>query len=116
MKVRLIMYDFSLISGEEVLDIFDNVWVKQGDNEKNTTIALTNKRLLFLEYSKDDPNEVLRTARGLDYPRYKEVYYQIELTNISKVKESENYSVILDNNTSFEFDDSHLFDLLKKNN
>jgi len=110
------MYDFNLINGEEVVEIFDNVWVKQGNNEKNTTIALTNKRLLFLEYSKDDPNEVLRTARGLDYPRYKEVYYQIELTNISEVKESENYSVTLEDNTYFEFDDSHLFDLLKKNN
>lgn len=110
------MYDFSLISGEEVLDIFDNVWVKQGNNEKNTTIALTNKRLLFLEYSKDDPNEVLRTARGLEYPRYKEVYYQIELTNISEVKENENYSIILNDNTYFEFDNNQLFELLKNNN
>ncbi len=41
------MYDFNLINGEEVIKIFDNVWVKQGNNEKNTTIALTNQRLLF---------------------------------------------------------------------
>jgi len=108
------MYDFNLIKGEEVLKIFDNVWIKQGDNEKNTTIALTNQRLLFLEYPKDNPNEVLRTARGLDYPRYKEVYHQIELTNIKEISDNENYSITLINNTSFEFDNSELFELLKK--
>jgi len=110
------MYDFNLINGEEVVKIFDNVWVKQGNNEKNTTIALTNKRLLFLEYSKDNPNEVLRTARGLEYPRYKEVYYKIELTNIKEVKEDENYSITLEDNTYFEFDNIQLFELLKKYN
>lgn len=108
------MYNFNLIKGEEVIEIFDNIWVKQGKNEKNTTIALTNKRMLFLEYVNDDPNEVLRISRGLSYPRYKEVYYQVELSNVREINENENYSVILNDGVSFEFADDKLFSLLKK--
>ncbi|MBQ7137338.1 MAG: hypothetical protein IJO43_05125 [Bacilli bacterium] len=110
------MYNFNLTEKEEVIEIFDRIWIKQNNNEKNTTIALTNKRLLFLEYSKDNPNEVLRTARGLEYPRYKEVYYQIPLDNIKKLNEEETYSITLVDSNSFEFDDSRLFELLKNTN
>lgn len=108
------MYNFNLLNSEEIIEIFDNVWIRQGDNEKQTTIALTNQRLLFLEFPKDDPNEVLRIARGIDYLRYKEVYYVIELIDIKEINYDENYSIILNDNTSFEFDNSKLFELLKK--
>lgn len=110
------MYNFNLVEHEELIKLFDSVWISQNNNEKNTSIALTNKRLLFLEYSKNDPNEVLRTARGLEYPRYKEVYYQISLGDIKKITKEENYSITLVNNNLFEFDNRELFDLLKKNN
>lgn len=73
------MYNFGLIDGEKIIEVFDDVWICQGSNEKNTTIALTNKRLLFMDYDKYDSKEVLRIAQGLDYMRFKEVYYKIDL-------------------------------------
>lgn len=108
------MYNFDLLKGEEVVEIFENIWIKRGKNEKNTTIALTNKRILFLEYDNNDPNEVLRISRGLSYQRYKEVYYQVELSNIKKIFEKENYCVVINNDILFEFSDESLFSLLKK--
>ena len=69
------MYNFNLNSNEELKEIFENVHIKQEQSEKTTTVALTNKRLLFLDYIDDDANEVLRISRGIDYVKYKEVYY-----------------------------------------
>ena len=59
------MYNFVLQKGEETIQIFDDIYIKQGQNEKETTIILTNQRLLFLEYLADDPNEILRI--GFEY-------------------------------------------------
>ena len=44
------MYSLELMNNEEVIRIFDEIFVKQNKNEKITTIVLTNKRLLFLDY------------------------------------------------------------------
>ena len=69
------MYNFELMNGEIVRKIFDDVFIKQGENEKNTTIVLTNKRLLFLDYvMQNEGLEVLRIARGADYIKYKETH------------------------------------------
>ena len=38
------------IKNEELIEVFDEVYIRQNDNEKITTIALTNKRLLFLGF------------------------------------------------------------------
>lgn len=80
--------------------------------KKKTTVALTNKRLLFLDYNQHDFREVLRIARSIEYIRYKEVYYQIHLEEIVSIEEKENYIVHLSNNINFEFDNDNLFKLL----
>ena len=73
------MYDFELLKNEEVVEIFDNFFIKLNENEKYTTLILTNKRLLFLDYiMPDECREVLRIARCAYYIRNKEVYYQID--------------------------------------
>lgn len=108
------MYNFELTNNEEVIKIFDETFVKQGENEKNTTIVLTNKRLLFLDYiTPNEGLEVLRIARGADYIKYKEIYYQIDLNDIENVTKKEYYEVVLKNKTTFEFDDEELYKLLK---
>lgn len=108
------MYNFELMNNEEVIKIFEEIFIKQNENEKITTIVVTNKRLLFLDYIVENEGlEVLRIARGVDYPRYKEVYYQINLSDIEKIIEGENYQMILKNDMSFEFNDEELYKLLK---
>lgn len=109
------MYNFELIDDESVVKIFDEVFIRQGENEKITSIVLTNKRMLFLEYIVlNEGNEVLRVARGVDYLRKKDVYYQVNLNDIIGIDKLEYYKVTLNNNMVFEFDNDELFSLLSK--
>lgn len=108
------MYNFELIDNEKVIKIFDEVLIKQEDNQKITTIVLTDKRLLFLDYvTPNEGSEVLRIARGANYIKYKEVYYQIDLNKIVDITKKEYYQVILENKKTFEFDNDELYNLLK---
>lgn len=109
------MYNFNLIDNEEIIKVFDDEYVKQNNNEKNTTIALTNKRILFMDYIKNDPDEVLRIGRGIDYVRYKEVYYKVNLNDIEKIMNDEIYKVVMKNGVEFEFDNEELYGLLNDN-
>lgn len=106
------MYNFNFIEDEQLIEVFDEVFIKQDDNEKITTIALTNKRLLFLDYVTNDGLEVLRITNKLNLVRNKEVYYQINLIDIKLIKDSGYYKVILMDNTSFEFNNQRLYELL----
>lgn len=109
------MYNFELIDDENVVKIFDEVFIRQGENEKITSIVLTNKRMLFLEYIVlNEGNEFLRVARGVDYLRKKDVYYQVNLNDIIGIDKLEYYKVTLNNNMVFEFDNDELFSLLSK--
>ncbi len=109
------MYNFNLMKNENIIKIFDEVFIRRGENEKITTIALTNKRLLFLEYiTQNEGLELLRVARGADYMRYKEVYYQVELNDVKSVNKDKIYKITLQNGNSFEFDSDELYNLLNK--
>lgn len=109
------MYNFNLLPNEELIQVFDNVFIKQEENEKTTTIALTNKRLLFLDYViLNEGLEVLRIARAADYIRYKDVYYEINLNDIESVIKGKVYQVILTNKMTFEFDNEELYKLLQR--
>ena len=44
------MYKYTLNDNEDIIKIFDNLYIKQGNNEKTTSAILTNQRLLFLDY------------------------------------------------------------------
>ena len=109
------MLKYELMDGEENIIVLDELFVKQGNNEKTTTAVLTNQRLMFLDFLvPDDGAEVLRIARGLEYTRYKEVYYQIFLKDIKELKVKDNYyQIVLKNNIQFEFDSEELYKLVK---
>lgn len=109
------MYNFNLIENETIVKVFDDVLISQGKNRKTTTVAVTNKRILFLEYIiQNEGLELLRVARGIDYMRCKEVYYQIELNIIKSVTKNKIYKITLENGKSFEFDNDELYNILKK--
>ena len=108
------MYNFDLLNEEEIVKIFDELLIKQGDRQKMISAVLTNKRLLFFEFVNDDYIETLRTARGMSFIRNKDVSYIIDLKNIESIVEEEYYVINLKDNISFEFDDKELFELLSK--
>ena len=106
------MYNFNFIENEELIEVFDEVYIRQNDNEKITTIALTNKRLLFLDYVTNDGLETLRITNKMNLVRSKEVYYSIDLDEIEKVYEDEYFVIKLKDNTEIEYNELKLFELL----
>lgn len=108
------MYNFNFIEDEKLINIFDEILIKQEKNEKITTIALTDKRLLFLDYITNDGYEALRIAKGINFVKYKDVYYEIDLSNIKSISDKDEYYLItLKDNTSFEFNNINLYKMLK---
>lgn len=110
------MYNFNFMKDERLIEIFEEILVRQNDNEKITTIALTDKRLLFLDYTTNDGLEALRITKGINFTRYKDVYHEINLDNIKSITEEDYYKLILKDNTSFEFNNQKLYELLKGKN
>ena len=106
------MYNFNFVENEELIEFFDEVYIRQNDNEKITTIALTNKRLLFLDYITNDGLEALRITNKMNLVRSKEVYYQLNLEDIKLLSEEEYYSIVLKDGTEFEFNNKELYELL----
>lgn len=106
------MYNFNFIEKEELREIFDEVYIRQNDNEKITTIALTNKRLLFLDYITNDGLEALRITNKMNLVRNKEIYYQINLEYIKSLSKTEYYNVVLKDGTEFEFNNEKLYKIL----
>lgn len=107
------MYNFNFMENEQLIEIFENVLVKQGSNEKITTISLTNKRLLFLDYITNDGYEALRITKGVNFTKYKDVYYEINLNDIELITEDEYYIITLKDNTIIEINNKKLYELLK---
>ena len=106
------MYNFNFIKDEHLIEIFEEIYIKQKENEKITTIVLTDKRLLFLDYITNDSQETLRITKRLNLQKYKEIYYEINLNNIKDIIEEEYYKIILKDNFSFEFNNEKLYKLL----
>ena len=106
------MYNFNFIENEELIEIFDEVLVRQNEKEKIITIALTNKRLLFLDYITNDGLEALRITNKMNLVRSKEVCYQINLENIKSVQDGEYYQIVLEDDIRFEFNNEELYKLL----
>ena len=53
------MYKYILNDNEDIIKIFDNLYIKQGNNEKTTSAILTNQRLLFLDYIVLNNNSII---------------------------------------------------------
>lgn len=108
------MYNFNFMENEKLIEVFDEILIKQGKFEKITTIALTDKRLLFLDYITNDGYEALKITKVINFIKYKDIYYQIDLSDIESIKNTDKYYLItLKDKTSFEFNNIILYELLK---
>lgn len=108
------MYNFNFMEDEKLIEVFDEILIKKDKKEKITTIALTDQRLLFLDYITNDGYEALKITRGINFMKYKDIYYQINLSDIELIKNTDEYYLItLKDKTSFEFNNIILYELLK---
>ena len=104
------MYNFNLKKNEELVYVLDDVLVNLNDNEYITTVALTTKRILFLDYYNLD--EELRIAKYKNEIKFKEVYYDIDLKNIDSVNK---FTINLKNNTNLKIYDKTIINLICEN-
>jgi hypothetical protein len=104
------MYNFNLKKNEKLVYVLDDVLVNLNDNEYITTVALTTKRILFLDYYNID--EELRIAKYKNEIKFKEVYYDIDLKNIDSVNK---FTINLKNNTNLKIYDKTIINLICEN-
>lgn len=108
------MYNFNLENDETVNSIFDDVLIKQGDNQKMVTVAITNKRILFLDYQNNELLDTLKGAHASSYIKCKEVFFFKDLSSIKSVTSQDFYQIEFDDNMVVEFDNKELFKALNK--
>lgn len=107
------MYNFNLEKNENVIGIFDDVLVGHNDIEKSLSIAITNKRILFLDYQPIEPLETLKGAHASSYIKIKEVIYSRYLEEIKELKKS-SLQIVFNDNYIISFDNKELYECLKE--
>lgn len=109
------MYNLNLSKNEKIIQIFDNILITNDIEEKTTTIAITNKRLLFLDYlNKNDALDTLRITNKLNTIRYKDIYYQLNLSDIKLTKQSNYYTISKNKELIFNFYNQEIYNLLNQ--
>jgi hypothetical protein len=108
------MYNFNLEKNEEVVSIFDEVLIKHDDNQRIVSVAITNKRILILDYQSIEPLETLKGAHASSYIKMKEVIFSKYLKEIKSIKGKDLYEIMFKDNYIIEFDNDDLYSLLSK--
>lgn len=106
------MYNFNFQEDENLIKVFDPIYIKQGDIEKNIALAVTTNRILFMAFLKDDPFEDMKAGSVIGKIKFKQVFFEIPLVNLQKIENGEIYRVTLFNGTNFEFENEDLYNLL----
>ena len=113
--MKLNMYNLNLSKNEKLIQIFDNILITNNIEEKTTTIAITNKRLLFLDYlNTNDVLDALRITNKLNTIRYKDIYYELNLSDIKLTKQSNYYTISKNNEPIFNFYNKEIYNLLNQ--
>lgn len=113
------MYEFQKLENEEIIFISDNSILKIDDQEKNISTILTNQRLLLFDYpsSVNNYQEVMKSSRGADYVKQKEVILDVLLSNIENITKEDGYDKYLLSDTNyFYLRDDELSAKIKKLN
>ena len=109
------MYNLNLSKNEKLIQIFDNILITNDIEEKTTTIAITNKRLLFLDYLNTNVAlDALRITNKLNTIRCKDIYYELNLSDIKLTKQSNYYTIFKNNEPIFNFYNQEIYNLLKQ--
>ncbi len=106
------MYNFNFEENEELIKIFDPIYIKEGNVEKNTAIAVTNKRILFMGFPKDDPLDDMIPGEVIGVIKFKKVFFEYLLLNVEKIENGELFKITMYNGSSFEFENEELYKIL----
>ena len=107
------MYNFDLEKNEKVIDNFDDVYVKSGNEVLNVSVIITNLRLLILDFPKNiDP---FKFGRMTYTPVSKEIILEVYLSNIKSIKKvNDYYKYILGDDNYFLLSDENTYNIINK--
>ena len=107
------MYNFNLEKNESLISVFDEVLIKQNDNQKLVSVAISDKRILLLDYVSIEPFETLKATQASHYIKMKEVFFSKKLKEIKSLENKSLYHLVFKDDFYFEFDNDDLYKLLK---
>jgi hypothetical protein len=110
------MYNFNLEKGESILGIFDDIFIIINDKQLLVSVAISNKRIMLLDYQSVEPFETLKNAQASYYIKMKEVIFSKCLKDIIELKKDSMYKVVFKDNYIVSFEDKELFNTLKRIN
>ena len=107
------MYNFDLEKGEKVIDNFDDVYVKTGNDILCVSVIITNLRLLFFDYPKDiNPFKFGRSTNTLTS---KEEILEVKLADIKDIKKVKDfYKYTLNDEKYFMLSDENTYRIVSK--
>ena len=104
------MYNFGLTKEESIVAIFDDVLIKY-DKEIVCSVAITNKRILFLDYLNDEFMDNLNGAHASSNIKYKEVFLYKDIKDIKSISTNK---IIFKDSSIIEIDNKDFFKALKE--
>lgn len=110
------MYNFNLLSNENIKIISDNSKVYINNTFKECTTIITNLRLLILDYPSNISNsmEDLRTSQRINYIKKKEIIFELKLKNIINIEtKNEEIKIFLSKTTHITIKDKSILHYLK---
>ena len=108
------MYNIELKSNEQIIEIFDDILLKTGNDNINVSVILTNIRFIILSIPKD--KESFRVGRVINNPNYKEIIFETDINNIIDIeKEDDYYKYILKDTNYFYLNSNKIYNFLHQN-
>lgn len=109
------MYNYCLLENEEVINIFDDILLKIGNDNIDVSVIITNMRFIILSLPKD--KESFRVGRLLiDKPMSKEIIFETDINNIINIKkEDDYYKYILKDTNYFYLNSNKIYNFLHQN-
>ena len=109
------MYNIELKSNEQIIEIFDDILLKTGNDNINVSIIITNIRFIILSIPKD--KEAYRVGRMIiDKPISKEIIFETDINNIVDIKkEEEYYKYILFDTNYFLLNTDEIYKFIHQN-
>ena len=108
------MYNIELKNNEQIIEIFDDILLKTGNDNIDVSIIITNMRFIILSIPKD--TESFRVGRVINNPNYKEIIFETDINNIINIKKEDNYyKYILKDTNYFYLNSNKIYNFLHQN-
>ena len=92
------MYNFELQKDEKIKKMYDDIFLKLGNDNVNVSVIITNKRFIIFSIPRDI--ESFRVGRIINVPYQMEIIFETVIDNIKEIEKMGDYYkyILLDSN------------------